>query len=147
MKKQLFRIYCFFVLRHEKMKAVRMWKKGVKACDKRYKEVGGPRFYLFFDYNRKDWVPMTLEPNIMNYPAYRTLKIMGKIRSRRLCSQPEDMKNSCYYYTPSKHGAKGLITPEEKAEKLQQWIDYYLLRISIPMLKIRRYKKKHQITS
>lgn len=145
MRKQLFRIYVFLVFRYEKMKAVKMWKKGVKACDKRYKEVGGPRFYLFFDYNHKDWVPMTLEPNKMNYPAYRTLKIMGKIKSNRLCSRPEELKESCYYYTPSKRGAKGLITPKEKAEKLQQWIDYYLVRISIPIKKIRRYKIKHHL--
>ncbi len=147
MKKQLFKIYEFIVFRYEKMKAVRMWKKGVKACDKRYKEVGGPRFYLFFDYNHMDWAPMTLEPNKMNYPAYRTLKIMGKIKASRLSSRPEEIKKSCYYYTPSRHGAKGLITPAEKAEKLQQWIDYYILRLSTPMKKIHHYKKKHRITT
>ena len=47
----LFAVYEPIVKRTEKMKAARMWRDGVRQCERMYKELQGPRVYLFFDAN------------------------------------------------------------------------------------------------
>lgn len=139
----LFRVYYPVMLRMEKWKAVRMWREGVRQCEKMYKEIGSPRVYLFFDANHGVWAPMTYEPNKKMQPSLRQLRVMGKLRgSERVCSV-EDMKKYSYYYTPSKWGALGCAEDNRvRTEKLRLWTAYYLLSLSEPMRKCQEYLRQ-----
>lgn len=136
-------VYEPVAVRWEKMKAARMWRDGVKQCEKMYRELKGPRVYLFFDANHMVWSPMTYEPNKQYKPALRQLRVMGKMHGSEKVQGVSDMKRYSYYYTPSKWGALGCDEDNKvRARKLQQWITYYMARLSEPMRKIRDYRQR-----
>lgn len=140
----IFRVYCPVILRIEKYRAVRMWEEGVRLCEKMYREIGSPRVYLLFDAKHMVWAPMTYEPNKAYKPSFRLLRRMGKIKGMSSIRNAEDLKRHSYYYTPSKWGALGCKEDNQvRVEKLQQWVDYYLLRLSKPMRKVRDYQQSH----
>lgn len=136
-----FRIYEPVAVRLEKMKAARMWRDGVRQCEKMYKELGSPRVYLMFDANHMVWSPMTYEANKQYKPSLRMLRLMGKMRGSEKVRNVEDMKRFSYYYTPSKWGALGCEEDNRvRTDKLAKWIAYYMASLSEPMRKIRDYR-------
>ena len=48
-RKALIAIYRPYIVRKEKFIATRMWRRGVKETIKAYKQLNGPRFYMWFD--------------------------------------------------------------------------------------------------
>lgn len=139
---RLFRVYYPICLRVEKMKAVRMWRDGVRQCKALQKEIGAPRTYLFFDSKHMVWSPMTYEPNKKDKPAMRVFRGMGKVSGKNIPHDVETMKQYSYYYTASKWGAKAVDEmPKVKEEKLRLWIDYYLASLSEPMKKCWEYRR------
>ncbi len=142
--KCLFKIYYSYIVRKEKYVAALMWKKGVREAVKMYKEIGAPRVYLLYDRKHGVWAPMTYEPNKKYMPALRTFRRMGKIGGVSSIRSPKDMKEACFYYTPSKWGALGCDEDNRvRTEKLAKWMDYYLTRLSEPMRKVRDYQQRH----
>lgn len=137
-----FRAYCQYIVRKEKLKAARMWREGVGLAVKMYKEIGSPRVYLFFDRKHMVWAPMTYEPNKQMKPSFKVLRRMGKMHGMHTLHDVEDMKRACYYYTPSRWGALGCDEDNRvREEKLKLWMNYYMLRLSEPMRKVRDYRQ------
>ena len=147
LRKMLIAIYQPVITRIELFRSTRMWQKGVKATLAKYQEGGAPRFYMLYDQSHKDWAIMTYDPNRKDMLAYRRLVQLGKWKATRYFHNVEDIKAASYYYTPSKWGAIGCDADNKvRAKKLKQWQDYYMYRVSIPMEKLRSYKKKHGIS-
>ena len=147
LRKMLIAIYQPVITRIELFRSTRMWQKGVKATLAKYQEGGAPRFYMLYDQSHKDWAIMTYDPNRKDMLAYRRLVQLGKWKATRYFHNVEDIKAASYYYTPSKWGAIGCDADNKvRAKKLKQWQDYYMYRVSIPMKKLRSYKKKHGIS-
>ena len=147
LRKMLITIYQPIVTRIELFRSTRMWQKGVKATLAKYQEGGAPRFYLLYDQSHKDWAIMTYDPNRKQLLAYRRLVQLGKWKATRYFHNVEDIKAASYYYTPSKWGAIGCDADNKvRAKKLKQWQEYYMYRVSVPMEKLRSYKKKHGIS-
>lgn len=146
LRKMLIAIYQPVITRFELFRSTRMWQKGVKATLAKYQEGGAPRFYLLYDQSHKDWAIMTYDPNRKQLLAYRRLVQLGKWKATRYFHNVEDIKAASYYYTPSKWGAIGCDADNKvRAKKLKQWQEYYMYRVSVPMEKLRSYKKKHGI--
>ena len=147
LRKMLIAIYQPVITRIELFRSTRMWQKGVKATLAKYQEGGAPRFYMLYDQSHKDWAIMTYDPNRKDMLAYRRLVQLGKWKATRYFHNVEDIKAASYYYTPSKWGAIGCDADNKvRTKKLKQWQDYYMYRVSIPMKKLRSYKKKHGIS-
>ena len=147
LRKMLIAIYQPVITRIELFRSTRMWQKGVKATLAKYQEGGAPRFYLLYDQSHKDWAIMTYDPNRKQLLSYRRLVQLGKWKATRYFHNVEDIKKESYYYTPSKWGAIGCDADNKvRAKKLKQWQDYYMYRVSVPMEKLRSYKKKHGIS-
>lgn len=147
LRKMLIAIYQPVITRIELFRSTRMWQKGVKATLAKYQEGGAPRFYMLYDQSHKDWAIMTYDPNRKDMLAYRRLVQLGKWKATRYFHNVEDIKAASYYYTPSKWGAIGCDADNKvRAKKLKQWQDYYMYRVSVPMEKLRSYKKKHGIS-
>lgn len=147
LRKMLIAIYQPVITRIELFRSTRMWQKGVKATLAKYQEGGAPRFYLLYDQSHKDWAIMTYDPNRKDMLAYRRLVQLGKWKATRYFHNVEDIKAASYYYTPSKWGAIGCDADNKvRAKKLKQWQEYYMYRVSVPMEKLRSYKKKHGIS-
>ena len=147
LRKMLISIYQPVITRIELFRSTRMWQKGVKATLAKYQEGGAPRFYMLYDQSHKDWAIMTYDPNRKDMLAYRRLVQLGKWKATRYFHNVEDIKAASYYYTPSKWGAIGCDADNKvRTKKLKQWQDYYMYRVSIPMKKLRSYKKKHGIS-
>lgn len=147
LRKMLIAIYQPVITRIELFRSTRMWQKGVKATLAKYQEGGAPRFYMLYDQSHKDWAIMTYDPNRKQLLAYRRLVQLGKWKATRYFHNVEDIKAASYYYTPSKWGAIGCDADNKvRAKKLKQWQDYYMYRVSVPMEKLRSYKKKHGIS-
>lgn len=146
LRKMLIVVYQPIVTRIELFRATRMWQKGVKATNAKYKECGAPRFYMLYDQSHKDFAIMTYDPNRKKMLAYRRLVQMGKWKATRYFKNVEDIKAGSYYYTPSKWGAIGCDADNKvRVKKLKQWQEYYMYRVSTLMFKLRIYKKKHGI--
>lgn len=146
LRKMLIAIYQPIITRIELFRATRMWQKGVKATLAKYKEGGAPRFYMLYDTAHSDWAIMTYEPNRKRMLAYRPLVQMGKWKANRYFHGVEDIKKESYYYTPSKWGAIGCDADNKvRTDKLKKWQQYYMFRLSVPMQKLRTYKKKYGI--
>ena len=147
LRKMLIAIYQPLITRIELFRSTRMWQKGVKATLAKYQEGGAPRFYMLYDQSHKDWAIMTYDPNRKDMLAYRRLVQLGKWKATRYFHNVEDIKAASYYYTPSKWGAIGCDADNKvRTKKLKQWQDYYMYRVSVPMEKLRSYKKKHGIS-
>lgn len=147
LRKMLIAIYQPVITRIELFRSTRMWQKGVKATLAKYQEGGAPRFYMLYDQSHKDWAIMTYDPNRKDMLAYRRLVQLGKWKATRYFHNVEDIKAASYYYTPSKWGAIGCDADNKvRAKKLKQWQEYYMYRVSVPMEKLRSYKKKHGIS-
>ena len=147
LRKMLIAIYQPIVTRIELFRSTRMWQKGVKATLAKYKEGGAPRFYMLYDQSHKDWAIMTYDTNRKGMLAYRRLVQLGKWKATRYFKNVKDIKAASFYYTPSKWGAIGCDADNKvRAKKLKQWQDYYMYRVSVPMEKLRSYKKKYGIS-
>lgn len=147
LRKMLIAIYQPVITRIELFRSTRMWQKGVKATLAKYQEGGAPRFYMLYDQSHKDFAIMTYDPNRKDMLAYRRLVQLGKWKATRYFHNVEDIKAASYYYTPSKWGAIGCDADNKvRAKKLKQWQEYYMYRVSVPMEKLRSYKKKHGIS-
>ena len=147
LRKMLIAIYQPVITRIELFRSTRMWQKSVKATLAKYQEGGAPRFYMLYDQSHKDWAIMTYDPNRKDMLAYRRLVQLGKWKATRYFHNVEDIKAASYYYTPSKWGAIGCDDDNKvRTKKLKQWQEYYMYRVSVPMEKIRSYKKKHGIS-
>lgn len=147
LRKMLIAIYQPVITRIELFRSTRMWQKGVKATIAKYQEGGAPRFYMLYDQSHKDFAIMTYDPNRKDMLAYRRLVQLGKWKATRYFHNVEDIKAASYYYTPSKWGAIGCDADNKvRAKKLKQWQEYYMYRVSVPMEKLRSYKKKHGIS-
>lgn len=140
-------LVCFYtpvITRIELFRATKMWRKGVKATIEKYKEGGAPRFYMLYDNAHQDWAIMTFDPNRKGQLSYRKLVQLGKWKANRYFKDVEDIKRAAYYYTPSKWGAIGCEDDNKvRAKKLRLWQDYYMYRVSVPMRKLRDYKKNY----
>jgi hypothetical protein len=137
-----FKLYGPYMVRKEKLHAVKMWQQGVHQCIQMYKEIGSPRVYLFYDRKHNVWSPMTYEKNKLLKPSLRVLRSMGKLRGSNLPYDVNTMKRKSYYYTPSKWGALGCSVDNAiRKQKLQMWITYYLCELSKPMKKYRDYQQ------
>ena len=146
LRQMLVNIYTPFITRIELLRATRMWNKGVKATLDKYKEGGAPRFYMLYDKSHQDWAIMTYDPNRKGLLAYRRLVQLGKWKATRYFKNVDDIKQESYYYTPSKWGAIGCDADNKvRAKKLKHWQDYYMYRVSVPMEKLRNYKKKYEL--
>lgn len=146
LRKMLIAIYQPVITRIELFRSTRMWQKGVKATLAKYKKGGAPRFYMLYDQSHKDWAIMTYDPNRKGMLAYRRLVQLGKWKATRYFKNVKDIKAASFYYTPSKWGAIGCDADNKvRAKKLKQWQDYYMYRVSVPMEKLRSYKKKYGI--
>lgn len=146
LRKMLIAIYQPVIIRIELFRSTRMWQKGVKATLAKNKEGGAPRFYMLYDQSHKDWAIMTYDPNRKGMLAYRRLVQLGKWKATRYFKNVKDIKAASFYYTPSKWGAIGCDADNKvRAKKLKQWQDYYMYRVSVPMEKLRSYKKKYGI--
>ena len=146
LRKMLIAIYQPVITRIELFRSTRMWQKGVKATLAKYKKGGAPRFYMLYDQSHKDWAIMTYDPNRKGMLAYRRLVQLGKWKATRYFKNVKDIKAASFYYTPSKWGAIGCDADNKvRAKKLKQWQDYYMYRVSVPMKKLRSYKKKYGI--
>ena len=144
MRQLLVSIYTPIITRIELLRSTRMWQKGIKATLSKYKEGGAPRFYMLFDQSHKDWAIMTYDPNRKQLLSYRRLVQLGKWKATGYFHNVEEIKAASYYYTPSKWGAIGCDADNKvRANKLRQWQSYYMWRVSVPMQKLRAYKKKY----
>ena len=137
----LFRLYEPFIIRLEKLRATRMWRDGVRQCEKMAKELNGPRVYLFYDAHYKVWSPMTYESNKQYKPALKILRMMGKMHGAEKVQNVGDMKRFSFYYTPSRWGAIGCKEDNRvRTDKLKMWISYYMNSLSEAMQKCRDYR-------
>ena len=138
----MFRIYEPVITRLEKFKAARMWRDGVRQCEKMYRDIGSPRVYLFYDTKHEVWAPMTYEPNKQFKISLKMLRRMGKVKGMQKIENVDDMKAAAFYYTPSKWGALGCREDNQvRTEKLKKWVSYYMEHLSEPMRKCREYRR------
>lgn len=137
-----FYIYEPFIIRVEKFKAAKMFRDGVRQCEKMYRDIGSPRVYLFYDTKHNVWAPMTYEPNKSFKISLKMLRRMGKVKGMQKIENVEDMKAAAFYYTPSKWGALGCDEDNQvRTEKLKKFISYYMDCLSEPMQKCRAYRR------
>ena len=134
-------IYRPIIVRKEKIIATRMWQQGVKNCIEEYKKIGGPRFYLWFDENSRQFFSIVLERRPKGDAiSMRELQSTGKIRAKRRM-EVEDMKRECFYYTPSRWGAIGCDADNQlRIEKFNKWLAFYMSRLSEPMRKLNQFQ-------
>ena len=138
----LFKVYYPYIVRKEKFVATRMWQNGVKQAEEMSRETTA-RVYLFYDAKHRCWSPMTYLPNKQLKPSFIVLRRMGKMHGMQSIKGVDDMKRAAYYYTPSSWGAIGCESDNRlRQEKLAQWINYYMLRLSEPMRKCRQYQTR-----
>lgn len=137
------KVYEPVIIRVEKFRATQAWRRGVKECERRAKEINGPRFYMWYDRPTRQFVPLVYDRRPKgDATSMRGLQIMGKIKAKR-SMKVEDMKRESFYYTASRHGAHGCAGNNPlRTQKLQEWLDYYLTYISEPIIKLRQYKAK-----
>lgn len=137
----LLAVYKPYIVRKEKFIATRMWKQGVKECIEAYKETKGPRFYLWFDRNSFQFIPIVYECRRKGDAiAMKYLIRSRKVKVRKEMTV-EDMKRECFYYTPSKWGAIGCDSDNKlRLRKYAEWINYYMTELSEPMKKVRAFK-------
>lgn len=141
----LFKVYYPYIIRKEKFVATRMWRNGVKQAENMSRDVTA-RVYLFYDAKHMVWSPMTYEPNRQLKPSFKVLRRMGKMHGMQKIKGVADMKRCSYYYTPSKWGAIGCDEDNRiRQEKLAQWINYYMARLSEPMRKCRQYRQRRDL--
>lgn len=140
-RKLFLAIYKPYIIRREKLKATRMWRKGVKECIEAAKETKGPRFYLWFDENSFSFFPLVLEERKKDDAiSMRYLQRTQKIKARRRMTA-ELMKQECFYYTSSKYGAIGCDADNRlRIAKYHQWLNFYMNRLSEPMRKLRQFQ-------
>jgi len=140
-RKILVATYRPFIVRKEKFKATRMWRKGVKECIKAYEVTRGPRFYMWFDEHSMRFFPVTLEERPKGDTiSMRLLQRTGKIRAKRRM-EVDDMKRECFYYTPSRWGAIGCESDNRlRIEKYNKWLRFYMGKLSEPMRKLNQFQ-------
>ena len=140
LRKSFLFVYKPYITRMETIRATILWRKGVRACKKEYRRLNGPRFYLWYDTNTLSFVPLTFQPSVKGESLSMTeLQRTHKIKARRKM-KVEDMKRECFYYTPSRWGAKGCDDRKLRIEKYHRWLRFYMSRISIPMRKLRAFQ-------
>lgn len=134
-------IYKPYIVRKEKFIATRMWRKGVKETIKAYKELNGPRFYMWFDRSTFSFMPIVYEYRPKGDAiAMRYLQATHKIKAKRQM-KVEDMKRECFYYTPSRWGAIGCESDNRlRLQKYNEWMQYYMTKLSEPMQKLRQFQ-------
>ena len=142
-KKLVRRLWMPLVLRFEKARAVKKWHEGVKACDRAYKKIGKPRFYLFYNRNTDMWMPLVYETRKDCMSVKRMIQL-GKMHLKQSrCPTQLEIQTESFYYTPSAWGARGCKEHMKLMQSKQQsWVDYYLANVSVPMRKIRDFLSK-----
>ena len=136
-----FRIWKFYITRKETFRATRMWRRGVKECVKAFKEIRGARFYMWFDENSMTFIPIVHKEGTKGNPlSMEYLQRSQKIRAKRTM-KVEDMKRECFYYTPSQSNAIGCSEDNKlRTQKYNQWLRFYMSRLSEPMRKLNAFK-------
>lgn len=107
------------------LKASIMLQKGIEKAEKKYKTTGH-RYYLIYDPNKNELVPITYDIYILRTDSYIYLRRRGKMPhplTRR------ELKERCFYYTPSKNVPDRRSTGEEQKQKMLKWQKYYSMFI------------------
>lgn len=140
LRRLVLRLYYPVIVRIERYRAVRMWRKGVKICQAEHERVKRPRVYLFYNIKENKWMPLVYDRR-RDAVSIKQLIVMGKIHVKHTPSVAE-MKEESFYYTSSAWGAHGTYENDLRAKKLAQWIAFYLGAVSAPMQKVYQFRKK-----
>ena len=141
LRKAFYNCYKPYIVRKEKIKATILWRRGVRDCNREFRRLNGPRFYLWFDENTMSFVPMTMNPSVKGESVSMSeLQRTHKIKARRKM-KIEDMKRECFYYTPSRWGAIGCSDDNAlRVEKYHKWLRFYMSHLSLPIRKLNAYR-------
>ncbi len=141
LRRVAYSVYKSYAIRKEKYKATKMWKRGVKECKREYEKLNGPRFYMWFDRKTCTFIPLIHYRRQKNDALSMEYLQKSRLVHSKRTMMVEDMKRECFYYTPSKHGAKGCEDDNRvRIKKYNEWITYYMTVISEPMRKLRNFR-------
>ncbi len=140
-RKACLNAYKPFIVRKEKIKATILYRQGVRQCNREFRRLKGPRFYLWYDENTRSFVPLTHHPSVKGDSiSMSELQRTHKIKAKRKM-KVEDLKRECFYYTHSQWGAKGCKEDNKlRVEKYHKWLSFYMSRISIPIKKLNAFR-------
>lgn len=103
-----------------------MLQKAIDEAEKKYRKTGH-RYYLVWDPNKRQLVPITYDLYIFKTDSYIYLRRRGQLATPMTRNQ---LKEKCFYYTASKNCPDRTCPKDRQEEKMLIWQKFYELRVS-----------------
>lgn len=101
-------------------------QKAIDEAERKYRKTGH-RYYLVWDPNKRQLVPITYDLYIFKTDSYIYLRRRGKFATPLTRNQ---LKEKCFYYTASKNVPHKTCPKDEREKKMLIWQKFYELRVS-----------------
>ena len=105
------------------LKASIMYKKAIDEAESNYQR-DGHRYYVIYDPTQKKLIALTYDIYMNRGDSYIYLRRRGRFGNPM---KRNELKERCFYYTPSKNAPSRRCTGDEYNEKLLRWQRYYSL--------------------
>jgi hypothetical protein len=102
-------------------RACRVYQQGAREAERKHAK-DKHRYYCVYDPGQGHLVAITYEMHKGRGDSYKYLVQRGRWKNRL---SVEEMKQCCFYYTPSKW-TRRRMTPAEAEEKKREFLRYYL---------------------
>lgn len=102
-----------------------MLQKAIDEADRKYKKKGH-RYYVVYDPNKKALVPITYDIYLYRTDSYIYLRRRGQFANPLT---REELKQKCFYYTPSKNFPDRSCPPDVREKKMLIWQKFYELKV------------------
>lgn len=102
-----------------------MLQKAIDEADRKYKKKGH-RYYVVYDPNKKALVSITYDIYLYRTDSYIYLRRRGQFANPLT---REELKQKCFYYTPSKNFPDRSCPPDVREKKMLIWQKFYELKV------------------
>lgn len=103
------------------LRASVMMQRAIDEAEGLYQKTGH-RYYVIYDPAQKKLIPITYDLYLGKSDSYIYLRRRGRFGDPL---KREELKQRCFYYTPSKNVPDRRCIGKEKEEKLLRWQRYY----------------------
>lgn len=107
------------------VKASIMLQKAIDEADRKYQKTGH-RYYVVYDPDKKDLAAITYDLYMLKTDSYIYLRRRGRFATPL---KREELKQRCFYYTPSKNVPHRACPKEIRQKKMLLWQKFYELKI------------------
>jgi hypothetical protein len=102
-------------------KACRIYQEGVREADRKHAK-DKHRYYMIWDSAQRRMVSLTYDYYDRRSDSYLYMVRRGRWKNRLT---REEMKEGCFYYTPSKWTRRAM-PPEKRETAKKEWLRYYM---------------------